>query len=207
MLGIDGVADTALDFHTEDERMQKRRARYRPPLREREDRRRDRAARMDDRLQVRIVEIERMRRDPVHERRMHDVEPVCASEDGGFGLAGKRRERGERALDGLVAAPADRAAEPVEKRARRLVAYLLRDLRGVVLDDEAGECACYFHSNPRQRCRYFFSHASTSDRPRTSLYSRNVSMRSRAFFVVPSRLSVPSASRMPNPAALRPSPG
>ena len=55
---VDRVADAALHFGAEHERMQEVAARDRLSLRQRQNGRRDRARRVDDRLQVRIVEIQ-----------------------------------------------------------------------------------------------------------------------------------------------------
>ena len=98
-------------------------------FREREDRGSDRPARMDHRLQMRVVEVERVRGDAVHERRLHDVQAVAAPEHGRLARPGKRRERRERAFHRLVAARADRAAEPVQDRARGLMPDRLRHSR------------------------------------------------------------------------------
>ena len=82
--GIDGVADAALDLDAEHERVQELRSRDRRVLRQREDRRRDRAGRVDHGLEMRVVEVERVRRDAVHQRRVQDVEPLAAAEHGGL---------------------------------------------------------------------------------------------------------------------------
>ena len=49
-------------------------------FREREDRRGDRPGRMDDGLQVRVVEVEHVRADAVHQRGVQDVHPLAAAE-------------------------------------------------------------------------------------------------------------------------------
>ena len=128
---IDGVADAALGLHAQDEGVQEIRAADRRAFREREDGGRDRAARVDDGLQMRVVEVEGVRGDAVHQRREHDVEPVAAPEHGRLARPGELVERRERALHRLVARAADRAAHPVQERARRLVPDFLRESRRV----------------------------------------------------------------------------
>jgi len=53
--------------------------------------------------------------------------------------SGVRRERGERALDRLLAAAAERAAQVVEQRALRLMPHALRKVARARVDDEARE--------------------------------------------------------------------
>ena len=146
MLGIDGVADAALDFDAEDERVQEGFARDGLALCQRKDGGRDGTAWVDHRLQMRVVEVERVRRDAVHERGLHDVEAVAAAEHGRLCRTRKLCEGSKRALDCLVTARADCAAHPVQKRARGFVPHRLGHVGRLVLDDETGERAGYFHS-------------------------------------------------------------
>ena len=177
-------------------------------LGERQDGGGDRSARVDDGLQVRIVEIEGVRRGAVHERGQHDVELVAAPEHGRLPRSGKLGERSERAFHRLVAGGSDRATDPVEERPRRLVPHLLRHVGVAVSDDESCERSCNFHSDSFRRYRRnFLSHSSTSPSPSASLYSFSPSIRPRRARVFPSFFRTSSASRIAKPAAARSRPG
>jgi hypothetical protein len=145
MRRIDRITDPAFGLDSEDEGVQERIPLDRFPLGQRQDGGRDRAAGMDDGLEMGIVEVEGMRRGAVHERREHDVEPVAAAEHRGLARPRELGQRRERALHRLMARSADRAADPVEKRARRLVPHFFRDISVAVIDDEFGECSGDFH--------------------------------------------------------------
>ena len=58
MRGIDGVADAALDLRAEDERVKEVAAGDRLQFRQRENRGRDEGRRMNDGLEVRVVEVQ-----------------------------------------------------------------------------------------------------------------------------------------------------
>jgi hypothetical protein len=81
---VDGVADPAFDFRPEDKRMQEVASGDRLRFGDRENRGRDGAGRMDDRLQVCVVEIKDVRADAVDERRVQDVEALASSEEAGL---------------------------------------------------------------------------------------------------------------------------
>ena len=83
---------------------------------EREERRDDWPGRIDDGLQMSVVEVEHVGADAVHQRGMQDVEPFASAEH--RCLCGSRewRERGNRHIDSLVTRSAHRAPDPVEQR-------------------------------------------------------------------------------------------
>jgi hypothetical protein len=115
--GIDRVADAALDFGAEDERVQEIAARHGLHFGESENRGRDGPCRMNHGLQVRVVEVEHVRAHAVHERRRERVQALTPPEDGRLRRAGKWREGGDRAVERFVTCPAERAADPVDDRA------------------------------------------------------------------------------------------
>ena len=80
MLGIDHVACAARDVDAEDQRVDELAAGRPDVLGQRERRRCDRSRRMDDRLEVRVVEVEGMRRDAVDERGARNVDALAAAE-------------------------------------------------------------------------------------------------------------------------------
>src|SRR5436305_13707200 len=75
---------------------------------------------MNDRLQMRVVEIERMRSDAVDERCARDVDALAPSEDRRLWRRGKLRHRCDCRLGRRMMRSADRAADPVQDRALRL---------------------------------------------------------------------------------------
>ena len=137
--GVDGVADAAFRFDAEHHRVEEVAPGHRAMLREREERRDDRPGRMDDGLQVRVVEVEHVRADAVHQRRVQDVQPLAAAEHRGLRGSRERRERGDRRIERLVTRAADRAAHPVEQRALRFLPDRLGKIVVAHRQDVAGE--------------------------------------------------------------------
>ena len=126
--GIDGVADAAFDFDAEHQGVQEIAPADRAVLGQRQDGRGHRTGGMDDGPQVRVVEIEDVRADAVHQRGVQHVHAFVAAEHGGLRGPGEWRERGDRDVDGLVARSADRAADPVQQGAGRLLAHGGREI-------------------------------------------------------------------------------
>ena len=94
---------------------------------------------------MRVVEVEHVRADAVQQCRMKDIHALGTPEHGGLRRTAERLHRRERALHGLVTAAADRAAEPVEQRARSLVTHAFRDVLPARSHQVAGEGAGNFH--------------------------------------------------------------
>ncbi len=103
---IDCHADAALGFDAQDECVHEILTARVQPLPEREDRRCNRARRVNDGFEVRVVVVEHVRGDAVEERRVHDVEALCSAEHGGFGLAGELGEGRKGAIGRDVASTA-----------------------------------------------------------------------------------------------------
>jgi limonene-1,2-epoxide hydrolase len=82
VLRADGIGNTALHFHTHDERVEKIGAGKAAVFRKREQSRRHGSGWMDDRAPIGIVEVEDMRTDAVHQRGVEHVEAFLAPEDG-----------------------------------------------------------------------------------------------------------------------------
>ena len=76
---------------------------------------------MNDRFQVRVIEIKRVLGDAIHQRRARHVDALLASEHGGLGGRLHDGERPQRGVRSLVMRGANAASEPVEKRTMRLV--------------------------------------------------------------------------------------
>src|SRR5262249_46004785 len=110
MRGVDRVADAALGFYAEDEGVQEVAAADRTMLGQSEDRRGDRAGRMDDGFQMRVVEVEDMAGNAVEQGGMEDVEPVRAPEHARLRGADEGAERGQRDVEGRMRRATDRAA-------------------------------------------------------------------------------------------------
>jgi len=77
--GVHSVADAAGYLHAKNECVQKLSACDASRFGIRENRRRDRTAGVDDGAQVRVIEIEGVRGNPVHQRRKHDVDALASS--------------------------------------------------------------------------------------------------------------------------------
>ena len=118
MRGVDGVADAAFHLHAQHQGVQEVAPGDGPILRERQDRRSHRTGRMDDGPEVRVVVIEDVRGDAVHQGRVQNVHALLAAEDGGLRRAGKRRERADGDVHGFVPRPSHRAADPVQQSPR-----------------------------------------------------------------------------------------
>ena len=116
VVGIDRVADAALDVDPDHHRIDERTPSRTEVLGERQRRRRDRAGGMDDRPQVRIVEIERVRGDSVEERRARDVHALAAAQQARLGAGSELVHRRERGIYRRMARCADRTADPVQER-------------------------------------------------------------------------------------------
>jgi hypothetical protein len=137
MLRRDGVADTAFDFDAEDERVQQLRAHCPRVLGERNHGGRHGNRGMDHRAQMRVVEIEYVGAQRVERCGIEYIHPLAAPEDGRLRPSGKIRERGQRRVDRLVPAAADRTARPIEQSALGLVVDLRRDRAPARFDDKA----------------------------------------------------------------------
>ena len=80
MAGRDSIAEPACDLHTENEGMEAAPSRETALLRKGKQRRRNGRARMDDRLEVGVVEIEKVAADRIDEGGIEDVHALGASE-------------------------------------------------------------------------------------------------------------------------------
>src|SRR5207245_589446 len=85
-----------------------------------ERRRCHRSGRMDDGLQMRVVEVEGVRRDSIEQRRAGHVDALAATEHARLRGWGELHDGGERGFECGVARRANRATEPGEQRALRL---------------------------------------------------------------------------------------
>ncbi len=128
MVRIDGVADPAFRLDAENQRIEKVLAGNRLYLRQRKNRGRHRTGRMNDRLQVGVVEIENMARHAIDEGGVHDIEPLAAAEQRGLRRAREGRERRDRDLHGLMTRSADRNADPVQQRPHAFLANIRRQV-------------------------------------------------------------------------------
>jgi hypothetical protein len=117
VLGIQRIAHAACNVDAEHQRVDHLAAARAAHLGEREHGGSDRSCRMDDRLQVRVVEVERVRGDAVHERSARHVDLVVAPQDARLSGGLEHPDRAERGFGRLVPGGADRAADPVEEGA------------------------------------------------------------------------------------------
>ncbi len=136
---IDRVADPALDLGPQDEGVKERVPGNRRVLGEREQRRGDRAGRVNDRSQMCVVEVERVRRHAVEQRGVEDVEAFVPTEHGRLRRSREGRERSDGALYGVMVRGPDRATEPVEDRPLGFASHAFRQLVGFGVGDKAGE--------------------------------------------------------------------
>ena len=96
MAGRHRIADAAFDLHAENECGENGPPRKPARLRQCQHRRRDGRRRMNDRVQMGIVEIEQIGRNRVDERRAHRIEPLRAADDRRCRGAAERRQRAQR---------------------------------------------------------------------------------------------------------------
>src|SRR5206468_6397707 len=115
------LANAAFDLHSKDERMQEGPAGHSRVFAEREDRGGDGTGGMDDGLEMRIVEVERVRGDTVEHRGMHDVDALASPQDRRLRWSEERSDSLQRAGDRRVTACAHGAPQPVQHGTLRLV--------------------------------------------------------------------------------------
>ena len=149
---IHGVADAALHFGAEDERVQEVASRHRPRFRKSQDDGRHRAGRVNDGLQVRVVEIQHVRADAVHQRRVQDVHALAPSEQACVRRAGEGSKRANGDIDRLVLRATDRAPGPVEQRPAGLAPDWRRQVFRPGPHDVGGQRARHVRGHVR-RCR------------------------------------------------------
>ncbi len=106
---------------------------------QRQHRRGHRPRGMDDRLEVRVVEVEGVRGDAVDERGARHVELLAAAEHARLRRRLEHLQRCQRRLAGLVTRGADRAAEPVVEGAMRLVLDRIAPAARRMVGDELRE--------------------------------------------------------------------
>ena len=118
MTGRDGVADPALDFGAQDERVQHRRPGQAALFRKREHGRGDRRGRMDDRAQMGVVVVEQVPADRVDECGAEQIEPFRAAKHGHpFGAGQRRQNPHGHSIGGVWATP---RAQPMKFSSDRL---------------------------------------------------------------------------------------
>ncbi len=129
MLGRHREADPAFGFNAQHKRVQKLRTRNGHMFGQCGNRGRYRHRRMDDRAQMRVVEVEHVRADRIDERCVEYVEPLAPAEHGRLRRPREFAQARQRGIDGGIVAAAERAAEPVKQRALRLVPHFARQFR------------------------------------------------------------------------------
>src|SRR5438093_12929643 len=90
---------------------------------------------MNDVPRMRVVVIEHMRADAVDESGVHDVESFVTAENAGLRRAGKWRESRHSGADCFVPRSTNRAARPIEQRARRFLAPRRGKVGGLCRND------------------------------------------------------------------------
>jgi hypothetical protein len=138
---VDGVAEPAFHLDPDDQRLEEGAPGKAVPFGEGQQRRGDRPRRVDDRLEVGVVEIEDVARNAHGESGAEQVGLALAARHRELRRAGEGRERVEGDVDGRMAGAADRAAEPVHEGPHRLAAGSLRDPLVDRLDREGGQLA------------------------------------------------------------------
>src|SRR5947207_10221430 len=90
---------------------------------------------MNDVPRMRVVVIEHMRADAVDESGVHDVESFVTAENAGLRRAAKWRKSRHSDADCFVPRSTNRAAHPIEQRARRFLAYRRGKVGGLCRND------------------------------------------------------------------------
>ena len=138
---IHRIADAAFHLDAEHHRVEEVGARLRAVLRQGQQRRDDRPGRVDHRLEVRVVEVEDVRADAVHQRRVQHVHSLAPAEHRGLRRTRERRQRADGGIERLVARSAHGAAGPVEQRPLRFLPDRRRNVGIGGADDVAGQGA------------------------------------------------------------------
>src|SRR5207245_3824754 len=99
---IHRLANAAFDLHSKDERMQEGPSGHSRVFGECEDRGCDGTGGMDDGLEMRVVEVERVRSDAVEHRGMHDVDALASPQDRRLRRAEEWSDSFQRAHDRRV---------------------------------------------------------------------------------------------------------
>src|SRR5579872_1257613 len=100
---------------------------------------------MNDGRQMRVVEIENVARDAVHQRSVQYVGAVGSAEHGRLRWASEGEQRGKRGLHSLMLRRADGTAEPVDDRTHALALRVFGHIAWIGIDEPARERASHFH--------------------------------------------------------------
>ena len=139
VIGIDRVAHAACDVGAKHDRIDQLPAVRAAVLGQGERCGGNRSARMNDGLEMRVVEVEGVRADTVEQRRSTHVDALMSAENAHLRCGLEILERCKRRCDCAVARRADRASHPVEKSALRLAFDELVPAAGWVLRHEVRE--------------------------------------------------------------------
>jgi hypothetical protein len=122
------ATQSALDFMGQDQRMQKVHPFDRVQFRMGQQGCNSGCRRVDDRLDMRVVVGMQPDTEPVDERRAHGVQTLVPTDHAANAIACQGRQPGYGLVDRRVQGATVRAPDPVEKRARGLVANVSRDV-------------------------------------------------------------------------------
>jgi hypothetical protein len=139
VVGIHGIADAAAHVDAQHQRVDQGAAAGAGVLGQRQQRAGHRTGRMDDGLEVRVVEVEGVRADAVDQRRAGHVHALAPAEQGGLRRGLKRLHRRQRGAGSVVVRGADGAADPVDEGAVRLVVDGVAPASARVAGDESRE--------------------------------------------------------------------
>ena len=97
---------------------------------------------MDSSLGMRIVEVEDVRADAVHQRGIEDVHALGSSEQGRLTGTGEWSRCRDDIADRVFMAAADRASDPIEQRSLGFVSDGLGNIVKARRDDELRQMTC-----------------------------------------------------------------
>ena len=140
VLGRYGIAQAALDLDAESKGEQQVTPRDGTHLGKSEQRRGHGSGRMNDRTQVRVVEIKDIAARGIEEGGAQRIDPFGSADDSRLPAFREHHERGESVLDRVLPAAGQRRGDEVQDRALAFVPHRVRQLLPSRTADKAAEC-------------------------------------------------------------------
>ena len=139
VLGRYGIAQAAFDLHAESKGEQQVTARDGAHLGKSEQRRGHGSGRMNDRTQVRVVEIEDIAACGIEEGGAQRIDPFGSADDGRLPAFREHHERCESVLDRILSAARQRGGDEVQDRSLAFVPHRVRELFPSCTADKTAE--------------------------------------------------------------------
>jgi hypothetical protein len=135
----DRIADPAADVDTQSERVQQILAGNRAMVSQRQERRQHGRRRVDNGRLMRVVELEHVAGDRIHQRHVQHIEPITLADHHRLGLAGKGSQYIDQLRYGRIAPPAQARADEIQHRALGLAHHGVGNVGEAGLRNETAE--------------------------------------------------------------------